>query len=145
MGHVSRRIFDRRIDLDWFQDDQIELTRSNVKKKDFVVKNRPFLEVFWGYRSQIYSASSKNLVVNPFWCAAQDGIKVLSYIRNRVNPEKNPKNSWKTRTTRVFCHFWAREVFNHSENSIIVFSAIFPFREVSSWHTFLRLIFSFRK
>ena len=45
-GHVSRRIFDRRIDLDWFQDVQIELTRSNFKKNDFWVKNRPFLEVF---------------------------------------------------------------------------------------------------
>ena len=45
-GHVSRRIFDRRIDLDWFQDVQIELTRSNFKKTYFWVKNRPFLEVF---------------------------------------------------------------------------------------------------
>ena len=45
-GHVSRRIFDRRIDLDWFQDVQIELTRSNFKKTDFWVKNRPFLEFF---------------------------------------------------------------------------------------------------
>ena len=44
--HVSRRIFDRRIDLDWFQEDQIELTRSNCQKNDFWVKNRPFLEVF---------------------------------------------------------------------------------------------------
>ena len=37
MGHVSRRVFDRRIDLDWFQiqDDQIELTWSNVQKNDF--------------------------------------------------------------------------------------------------------------
>ena len=25
MGHDSRRVFDRRIDLDWFQDDYIEL------------------------------------------------------------------------------------------------------------------------
>ena len=45
-GHVSRRIFDRRIDLDWFQEDQTELTRSNFQKTDFWVKNRPFLEVF---------------------------------------------------------------------------------------------------
>ena len=30
MGHVFRRVFDRSIDLDWCQDDQIELTRSNV-------------------------------------------------------------------------------------------------------------------
>ena len=44
--HVSRRIFDRRIDLEWFQEDQIELTRSNCQKTDFWVKNRPFLEVF---------------------------------------------------------------------------------------------------
>ena len=37
MGHVSRRVFDRRIDLDWFQDDYIELTRSNIQKTDFLV------------------------------------------------------------------------------------------------------------
>ena len=46
---------------------------------------------------------------------------------------------------KCFCHFWAREAFNRSENSIIVFSAIFPFREVSAWPTFLKLIFSLRK
>ena len=44
--HVSRRVFDRRIDLKWFRVLQIEFTRSKLEKTDFWVKNRPFLAVF---------------------------------------------------------------------------------------------------
>ena len=111
-----------------------------LQKKHFGVKNRPLFRGF-------FEATDLKFIVQvpKIWLLVHFDVphKMVSRfcLRNRVNPEKNPKNSWKTRTTRVFCHFWAREAFNHSENSIIVFSAIFPFRQVSAWHTFLKLIF----
>ena len=44
--HVSRPIFDRRIDLKWFGNDQNEFARSKLQKIDFLPIFKAILEVF---------------------------------------------------------------------------------------------------
>ena len=44
--YLSRPIFDRRIDLQWFGNDQNEFARSKSQKIDFWPKIRPKIGVF---------------------------------------------------------------------------------------------------
>ena len=44
--YLSRHIFDRRIDLKWFENDQNEFARSKSQKIDFSPKIRPKIGVF---------------------------------------------------------------------------------------------------
>ena len=73
--------------------------------------------------------------------------KMVSRIsaQTKMWPVKNPKNSRERAKNVRARHFWAKRASNRSENRIIVISAIFPFREVSTWPTFLKLIFLLRK
>ena len=73
--------------------------------------------------------------------------KMVSRIsaQTKMWPVKNPKNSRERAKNVRARHFWAKRASNRSENRIIVISAIFPFREVSTWPIFLKLIFLLRK
>ena len=49
--YLSRPIFDRRIDLKWFGNDQNEFARSKSQKIDFWPKIRPKIGVFLSFKA----------------------------------------------------------------------------------------------
>ena len=64
--HVSRRSFDRRIDLKWFREDLEPVTLSNFQKTDFLAKNGLFFDVFRTSRIQIFLESPHIVVTALF-------------------------------------------------------------------------------
>ena len=50
--HVSRRSFDRRIDLKWFREDLEPVSRSNFQKNDFWPKMADFSMFFESHAFQ---------------------------------------------------------------------------------------------
>ena len=94
MIHVSRRIFDRSIDLKRFRALQIELTRSKFEKTDFLAKNGPFLEVFEVTDHKFVLQVLKIWILLPF--NVPHNMVCRFRLINRVNPVKidqNRKNS----------------------------------------------------
>ena len=128
---VPRRNFDRRIDLARFRWLLSECDQSKSQK------NR-----FSGFPE--FESPTLHWSIDKRWFLVVFDMphKMVSRIsaQTKMWPVKNPKNSQK-RAKMCARHFWAREAFNSSENSIIVISAIFPYREVSAWPTFLKLFF----
>ena len=85
-----------------------------VKLKNTIFwPKKAILEVFRGYRFQICMKNSHTVLITSFWCAAQDGVKILALkLKERLpgeNSEKSPNKLPKMRATAVFHDFWARE------------------------------------